>query len=118
MEAQAIETFVKQLGGEAVQTSVSTDVKGALAVRKGEADYYIGSCWTGAGGSLAIATAVLGQSRTFIVSMPGLPANAERVRAAVGENRVAFGISYDQMKPSVTCIIQSILEKESARGDN
>ena len=32
-------------------------------VKKGQADYYIGTCWSGGGGALAAATAILGAKR-------------------------------------------------------
>lgn len=88
-----------------------TDIEGALAVRDGRADYFIGICQSGAGGALAMAVAFLGRERCATLAAMGRPASASEVARALEEGRVAFGISSDQVEATSRLLMAAILSR-------
>ena len=64
-----------ELGIGGLEVSVSSDMDAALKLRTGQADYYLGTCHTGAGASLGVLLGVLGSStcHTFGRGIPTEP---------------------------------------------
>jgi len=83
--------------GDTVQ--VGTDMDAAALLRSGTADYYLGTCHTGAGASLGVLVGLLGSERTHTFGR-GLPSEAD-IRAAVEAGNVAFGFALDQVQDVV-----------------
>lgn len=76
-----------------VEVSVLGDLEAAMAIKNGDADFYIGACNTGGGGALAMALALLGKEKCVTLSMPGNIKSEEDIRNAVQEGKVAFGFT-------------------------
>lgn len=90
-----------------------------IAVRKvknGEADYYLGSCETGGGASLAAAFAVLGFKNCLTVSRQGLIPDSKKVRHLVysGDHK-AFGYVHTHTEKIVPVLVQALLDKASGK---
>jgi len=79
--------------------AVMSDIEATLAIKNKQADYYFGSCATGAGGALGIATGLLGKDKCITVSMSGKVLSQDEINAAVKNGKVAFGfVNYDAEK--------------------
>lgn len=117
VDAPSMAQLATNAGGGRVEAAALGDMQGARLVKKGQADYYLGTCWSGGGGALAAATAILGANLVGIVGTPGMVVTEERVRAAVGEGRIAFGFAYEQMSAAIPMIISEILAHRDASRD-
>ena len=54
--------LIEKYGNGQVEVVIMQDIQAALALKNGQADYYFGSCQTGAGGALGMAIAILLQA--------------------------------------------------------
>lgn len=93
MHKEEIAQLVKQHLPEA-EVSIKSDLEGAMAVKNKEADYYLGACDTGAGGSLGMAIALLGASKCKTLAMPGKVFSEEEIAEAVKQGIIAFGFTH------------------------
>lgn len=91
---------------------VKSDLEAAMAVKIGEADYYVGACNTGGGGALAMAIALLGRDNTITLSMPGNIMSENEIRENVKIGKKAFGFTA-QHKEYIIPIIMDELNKLS-----
>jgi hypothetical protein len=114
VDAPTMAKIAEEAGGGQVEAVATGDMQGARLVKKGQADYYLGTCWSGGGGALAAATAILGASQVAIVGTPGMSVSEERVGGYLAEHRSAFGFPYEQSKQAIPIIIQAILRHHAA----
>ncbi|MEV5123561.1 DUF2620 family protein [Streptomyces decoyicus] len=86
---------VTGLGLPGVEIAVSNDMDAAAALRAGRADYFLGTCHTGAGASLGVLVGLLGTAvcHTFGRSVP----TTEQIEALLDEGKRVFGYALDQM---------------------
>lgn len=110
VDAKSMAEIAKKVGGERVEAVGTGDMQGARLVHKGVADYYLGTCWSGGGGALAAATAILGAARVGIVATPGMPVDQRKVTGFLKEGRTAFGFPYEQSKAAIAAIVHAVLE--------
>lgn len=108
VDKKEVEALVKEHGPEDVVTSIKSDVEAAMAVKTGQADYYVGACHTGGGGALAMAIAIIGKQSCETVSMPGRKPNEEVIQQAVKDGKKAFGFTADHLEMAVPMIMRSI----------
>lgn len=115
VDAPTMARIAQDAGGGRIEAAALGDMQGARLVKKGQADYYIGTCWSGGGGALAAATAILGAKHVGIVGTPGMNVTEERVRTMVAEGRIAFGFAYEQTATAIPVIIKEILARRDAQ---
>ncbi|MBP1907116.1 ABC-type amino acid transport substrate-binding protein [Paenibacillus turicensis] len=108
VEKKEIEALVKQYGGDAVEVTVKNDLEAAMALKTGQADYYLGACYTGGGGALAMAIALVGKPNCATISMPGQPPTQEKVNQAVAQGAKAFGFTGDHKDKAVELIMTAL----------
>jgi hypothetical protein len=113
VDAATMARLAGEAGGGLVEAVAMGDMQGAKLVKNGAADYYLGTCWSGGGGALAAATALLGPARVGIAGTPGMAVNEAKVDEMVAEGRVAFGFPYEQSSSAIPVIVKSILAKEA-----
>ena len=94
-----------------VDARITSDVDGARAVKSGSADLYLGSCYSGQGGALAAAIAILGLNNTSMVGTPGRGLDRTKVEDAVARGVRAFGMTQDQIATAVPAIMDLVLER-------
>ena len=104
---------LQEQGGGRVAISVHSDIEAVNAVKTGSADYYLGACMSGAGGALAIATALLGPRVAVRVSGLGTAPDAARIRAEVKSGARAFGMAAAHIEVVVPMILDAILDRAS-----
>jgi hypothetical protein len=101
--------IANEAGAGMIEAAAVGDMQGARLVKKGQADFYLGTCWSGGGGALAAATAILGASKVGIAGTPGMSVSEEKVAAFLAEGRTAFGFPYEQSNQAIPVIVQAIL---------
>jgi hypothetical protein len=108
LNREEIVRLAEATAGEGVVVSGMSDFEAATAIKTGAADFYIGACTTGAGGALAIATAVLGHDK--VVTLSGLKAavTAEDVDRYLDEGRCAFGVATQHISELVPTVVRAI----------
>lgn len=104
---------LEEQGGGRVAISVHSDIEAVNAVKTGSADYYLGACMSGAGGALAIATAMLGPRVAVRVSGLGTAPDVARIRAEVDGGARAFGMAAAHIELVVPMILDAILDRAS-----
>ncbi|MDO4431989.1 MAG: DUF2620 domain-containing protein [Aerococcaceae bacterium] len=90
------------------EVSVKSDLEAAMAVKNGQADFYIGACNTGGGGALAMAIALLGRENTVTLSMPGSVMSEEEIRENVRSGKKAFGFTAQHKEFIVPIVIDEL----------
>lgn len=114
VDAAGMAQTAQDAGGDRVEAAAVGDMQGARLVKKGTADYYLGTCWSGGGGALAAATALLGATKVAVAGTPGMAVSAERVAQLVAEGTSAFGFPYEQSGSAIPLIIKAIIAHEDA----
>lgn len=109
VDAPTMAEIAAEAGGDGVEVAAVGDMQGARLVKKGQADYYLGTCWSGGGGALAAATAILGPSQAAIAGTPGMSVSGDRVEQFLAEGKIAFGFPYEQSKTAIPTIVKAIL---------
>jgi hypothetical protein len=119
VDAPSMAKIANEAGAGMIEAAAVGDMQGARLVKKGQADFYLGTCWSGGGGALAAATAILGASKVGIAGTPGMSVSEEKVATFLVEGRTAFGFPYEQSKQAIPVIVQAILrhaESHTAAG--
>jgi len=101
---------IKELGTEGLEVKATNDMDAAMKLRSGQADYYFGTCHTGAGASLGVLVGMLGNDKCMTFRR-GL-AKEEVVREALEEGKVAFGFSVDQIDKVVPVLVEGIRRRD------
>lgn len=86
---------VENLALDGVQVAVSSDMDAAMKLRAGQADYFLGTCHTGAGASLGVLVGLMGQSacHTFGRTVP----SQDEVEVLLDQGKTVFGFAMDQI---------------------
>ncbi|MFE4373690.1 DUF2620 domain-containing protein [Streptomyces sp. NPDC056835] len=86
---------VSALGLDGLEITISNDMDAAMKLRAGQADYYLGTCHTGAGASLGILVGLLGRPlcHTFGRHVPA----ENEVAALLADGKKVFGFAIDQI---------------------
>lgn len=113
VDAETMAQLARDAGDGRVESIAVSDMQGAKLVKKGQADYYLGTCWSGGGGALAAATALLGAARVGMAGTPGIAADAQKIGGLLDDGAVAFGFPYEQSRSAIPLIIQAILARET-----
>ena len=99
MDKQSIARLIETIAGDKATVEIKSDIEATLAIKTGQADYYVGACSTGAGGALGIATGLLGIDKCVSISTPAKTMTQEEINAEVSNGKVAFGfVNYDAEK--------------------
>jgi len=89
---------------------VSSDMDAAMKLRAGTADYYLGTCHTGAGASLGVQVGLLGGDKCHTFGR-AIPAAAE-VATQLAAGKKAYGFSVDQINDAAPVIWAELLKRE------
>lgn len=114
VDAETMAQLARDAGDGRVDAVAVSDMQGAKLVKKGQADFYLGTCWSGGGGALAAATALLGAARVGIAGTPGIAADPEKIGLLLDDGKVAFGFPYEQSRSAIPLIISAILTRQVA----
>ncbi|MEV7404540.1 DUF2620 domain-containing protein [Streptomyces sp. NPDC091267] len=101
---------IRQLGIDSLDVVASSDMDAAMKLRVGQADYYLGTCHTGAGASLGVLVGLMGSAvcHTFGRSVP----TEEQIAALLADGKKVFGFSMDQIDAVAPLMARAI----AARG--
>lgn len=99
-----------------VETFADPDMIAARKVKSGEVDFYLGSCMTGGGGSLATAIMILGYSNCLVVSKQGnCPREADIRKMIYAGNHKAFGYVKTHTEQVVPALVKALIDKAEGR---
>ncbi|BCL18730.1 DUF2620 domain-containing protein [Streptomyces tuirus] len=86
---------IGELALDGLEVTVSNDMDAAMKLRARQADYFLGTCHTGAGASLGVLVGLMGRDacHTFGRSVP----TEETVTALLQEGKRVFGFATDQI---------------------
>lgn len=109
IDKEKVATIVKNLVQDRASVEIKTDIEAALAVKNGDADYYLGACNTGGGGALAMAIALLGMGLCATVSMPGNIRSDQEIIKEIEAGKKAFGFTPQHAEQVLPVIIHELL---------
>jgi hypothetical protein len=100
-----------ELGIGGLEITVSSDMEAAMKLRAGQADYYLGTCHTGAGASLGVLLGVLGSGtcHTFGRRVP----TEEDVAELLDGGKKVFGFGMDQISDTAPVIAHAIAARNA-----
>lgn len=107
---EAIAAQAKQAGGDQVQIVVKDDLQGAMDITSGAADFYLGACQTGGGGSLGMAIAMCGYGRCVTVASPGKLMSEPDMVNAVKSGKKCFGMVVEAIPTVVPVLVKAMIE--------
>ena len=98
---------VARLGLDGIEVAVSSDMDAAMKLRTGQADYYLGTCHTGAGASLGVLVGLMGSAacHTFGRSIP----TEDEVAGLLAGGTKVFGFAIDQIDAVAPVIARAIV---------
>ncbi|MCL7368351.1 MULTISPECIES: DUF2620 domain-containing protein [Streptomyces] len=96
---------------DGIEAVVSNDMDAAMKLRAGQAQYYLGTCHTGAGASLGVLVGLMGKKacHTFGRSVP----TEDEVTALLDDGIKVFGFSMDQIDSVAPVITRAIAAKNN-----
>ncbi len=102
--------LIEEFGEGKVEVKILGDLQAAMAVKNKTADYYLGSCQTGAGGALAMAIAMLGYDKCISVAMVGKVLDDEEIVKAIADGKIAFGFVPEAAHTVIPVIMKELLK--------
>lgn len=106
---EEIAAQVKLAGSDQVQITVKGDMQAAMDIASGTADFYLGSCQTGGGGSLGMAIALCGYGRCVTVASPGKYMKDEEMVSAVKAGKKCFGMVVEAIPTVVPVLVREMI---------
>ncbi|MFD7663335.1 DUF2620 family protein [Streptomyces sp. NPDC059788] len=97
---------LERLALDGVEVVVSNDMDAAAQLRAGRADYFLGTCQTGAGASLGLLVGLLGTAacHTFGRSVP----SGEEIDTLLDQGKKVFGFAVDQIDAVTPALAEAI----------
>ncbi|MDO1604944.1 DUF2620 domain-containing protein [Lactobacillus sp. YT155] len=102
---------IKELSTQEITVDVKSDLDAAMAVKNGDYDYYVGACETGAGGALAMATALIGSDKTVTVASPSKMLDEDEIINEINNGKVAFGFTANTTDSVLPAIVKGLDNK-------
>ncbi len=102
--------LIERYGNGRTEVAVMPDLQAAMALKSGQADYYFGSCQTGAGGALGMAIAMNGMDKCITVAMVGKVLEEDEILEAIKSGKKAFGFVPEAASRVIPVIMKGILE--------
>ncbi|MGV9313921.1 DUF2620 domain-containing protein [Streptomyces sp. NPDC003691] len=101
---------IGRLGLDSLHVTLSSDLDAAMKLRAAQADYYLGTCHTGAGASLGVLVGLMGSAlcHTFGRSVP----TEGEIAGLLDDGKKVFGFSMDQIDTIAPLMARAI----AARG--
>ena len=112
LSKEEVVAAVKAAGGDRVTVEKKTDMAAAMDRKSGAADYYLGCCQTGGGGSLAMAIALCGYGQCVTLASPGKTMPPAEIAAQVQSGKTCFGFVPESISTVVPPLVAALLEKK------
>lgn len=100
---------VKQCGQDQVEVYQTSDTQAAMDVKTSKADFYIGCCQTGGGGSLAMPIALVGFNSCLTVASVGKVLSDEEIATAIKNGKKCFGLINDAITTVVPILVREMI---------
>jgi len=113
MSKEAVVEAVKAAGGNEIEVWQTSDTQGALDVKTGKADFYLGCCQTGGGGSLAMPIALVGYASCVTVATPTSVMEEAQLIEAVQNGKRCFGMVNEAIEKVVPVLVREMILKKA-----
>ena len=110
IDKDRVATIAREVVQDKGSVVVMGDIEASMAIKTGQADYYLGACNTGGGGALAMAIALLGMNNCATVSMPGRIKSDEEIIKEIEAGKKAFGFTPQHADRVIPVILNAILK--------
>ena len=111
LQREQIRDQIEAVAPDTFECHILTDMDGAMKVKSGEMDYFIGCCNTGAGGALAMAIAIIGYGQSCTIAKPAIRAKEAEVQQFIDKGYVAFGLSIEHIEHAVPMLTTLLAAK-------
>ncbi len=111
-----VKKLLDQFQDPNVQIVMSSDMAAGPVLRKNPMSYYIGTCHTGAGGSLGALMAFLGRSHCHTFGRQ-TTTNTRQIIDLLKNGVQAFGLSVDQIDSMVPRLMEAIRVYSESGGE-
>jgi len=108
LQREQIKRLIEATAPGEFECYILSDMDAAMKVKKGELDYYLGACNTGAGAALSMAIAIIGYDKSATIAKPGIQAKVEHIAKLIAEGKVAFGLSIEHVEHAVPLLINQL----------
>ena len=102
-----------ETAGDRLKIITMSDYEGVVALKKKEADYFVGICQSGAGGALGLAVAMLSSDNCATVSTAGNAPDPAAITQAVRDGKIAYGFAMDHIERVIPQLVSAITAEES-----
>nr|BBH93214.1 hypothetical protein KTA_14130 [Thermogemmatispora argillosa] len=109
-----LKRLLEQRRDPTLKVVVSNDLEAGQLLKRSSDAYYIGTCHTGAGGSLGALMAFLGRQRCHTFGRQAR-VSVEEVQKLLAAGIRAFGVSVDQINTIVPILIEAIQGYQAPR---
>ena len=99
--------LIEKYGNGQVEVVIMQDIQAALALKNGQADYYFGSCQTGA--ALGMAIAMNGMDKCITVAMVGRVLDDDEILKSIENGKKAFGFVPEAAASVIPVIMRGIM---------
>lgn len=110
-----VKRLLEQRQDPQLKVIVSNDLEAGPILKRTANTYYIGTCHTGAGGSLGAMLAFVGRQRCHTFGRQARVSVADIQKLLDGGIRV-FGVSIDQMNAVVPVLVDAIQARQAEGG--
>ncbi|WP_030680495.1 DUF2620 family protein [Streptomyces rimosus] len=106
----AVADAVRRLAPAGVEVVVSNDMDAVALLQAGRADYFLGTCQTGAGASLGVLVGLMGSAtcHTFGRSVP----SEDEIGALLDQGKRVFGFAVDQIDAIAPALVVAIASRD------
>ncbi|QBD82589.1 DUF2620 family protein [Ktedonosporobacter rubrisoli] len=105
-----VKRLLEQRHDPGLKVVVSSDLEAGPIMKRTADTYYIGTCHTGAGGSLGAMLAFLGRQRCHTFGRQAR-VNPNDIKKLLDDGVRAFGLSVDQINAVVPGLVDTILAR-------
>lgn len=109
---EQISALAQSIGAEQVQVTQKGDLQAAMDIQSGAADFYLGACQTGGGGSLGMAIALCGYGRCVTVASPGKYMPEQEIVSAVKNGKKCFGMVVEAIPTVVPTLVKAMIDQK------
>lgn len=100
---------VQETCKDTAEVWAASDSQAATEVKAGKADYYIGCCHTGGGGSLAMAIALCGYNSCCTISSTGKVMSEQEIAEAVKSGKKCFGLVPESINNLIPILVKEMI---------
>lgn len=109
LNKEELVNIIKECGQSQVEVYQTSDTQAAMDVKTNKADFYIGCCQTGGGGSLAMPIALVGYTSCLTIASVGKTLSEDEIISAINNGKRCFGLISDAIPTVVPILVREMI---------